>query len=373
MRICILSMQNVQNFGSLLQSYSLKKILEEKGHEVSFLPIEPKEEDNILLSRHQESYTFKHKGISKFIANIKKINKYSFNRFIMRKKAEKQDRIFNQFRTEVLKIKGGEASQQYDYCVIGSDEVFNCNARSPWGFTSQLFGNVKQATNVITYAASCGHTEISKVNEAVKNRIRESFSRIGSFSSRDENTRRFIEELTDKEIQSHFDPVVVGDFEKEIEEAVLPKNIPDRYCIVYSYYNRIHTDNEIKSIKLFCKAHNLEIIALGAPQMWIKKYIVCDPFQLLKLFQNASFVITDTFHGTIFSAKYARQFAVIVRPSNRNKLEDLICKLQLENHLINDMSRLNDVYEVYNDLVAVADLTESEKIRTNDYLLKSLL
>ena len=49
MKVCILSMQKVQNFGSLLQSYSLKKIIESLGHEVSFIDIEPIPEDDKLL------------------------------------------------------------------------------------------------------------------------------------------------------------------------------------------------------------------------------------------------------------------------------------------------------------------------------------
>ena len=39
MDICILSMQKVNNMGSLLQSYALKKMLEEMGHNVFFLDI----------------------------------------------------------------------------------------------------------------------------------------------------------------------------------------------------------------------------------------------------------------------------------------------------------------------------------------------
>lgn len=50
MKVCILSMQKVPNMGSLLQSYSLKKILESMGHEVHFIDIEKRNSDDELLN-----------------------------------------------------------------------------------------------------------------------------------------------------------------------------------------------------------------------------------------------------------------------------------------------------------------------------------
>ena len=49
MNICILSMQRVNNYGSLLQSYSLKKTIESLGHKVYFIDI--KKEENMQDKR----------------------------------------------------------------------------------------------------------------------------------------------------------------------------------------------------------------------------------------------------------------------------------------------------------------------------------
>ena len=83
-----------------------------------------------------------------------------------------------------------------------------------------------------------------------------------------------------------------------------------------------------------------EPIALGAPQMWLKNYVAVSPFEMLKIFQNADFIITDTFHGTIFSEKFNGHFAVLYRESNKNKLGDLVKKIGAENHVITE-----DVYK----------------------------
>ena len=77
----------------------------------------------------------------------------------------------------------------------------------------------------------------------------------------------------------------------------------------------------------------------------LKNYSVGSVFQLLKVFQNAAFVITDTFHGTILSEKLNGRYAVLLRDSNRNKLADLLQKIQAEQHLISDFTKINTVYE----------------------------
>ena len=152
MKICILSMQMVNNYGSLLQAYSLKKILEELGHTVSFLNIENNDDENRLLA------TASHNNYSSEIERTLKINKYIVNKLILRFKELFSYKKYDLFRSQYLGIAGFENNYQYDACVIGSDEVFNCLQHAPWGFTSQLFGNVPQASRVMTYAACCGAT-----------------------------------------------------------------------------------------------------------------------------------------------------------------------------------------------------------------------
>ena len=62
MKIGILSMQRIENFGSLLQAYALKKTLETFGNEVSFIDIQYIEEDNKLLNGVQQDFSFERGG-----------------------------------------------------------------------------------------------------------------------------------------------------------------------------------------------------------------------------------------------------------------------------------------------------------------------
>lgn len=364
MKVCILSMQQIDNMGSLLQSYALKTTIEKLGNEVEFIAIKKRDEDYKLLGNYKQEY---HEEREKdgLLGKISKIDRYTINRLKIKRKSVEQGLAFDEFRKEHLNID--KKSHHYDLCVIGSDEVFNCLNSGAWGFTSQLFGNVPEANKVITYAASCGSTKYEELPEKVAKKIRKTFENVLAFSVRDENTHKFVGKLTDKSVNDNLDPVLIYNFDYEVEQATLPK-MPKHYCVVYSYYNRIHTAEEIDAIKKFCKRHELTPIAIGAPQFWIKDYIVCSPFQCLKIFKESDFVITDTFHGTIFASKYADKFAVLARDSNKNKLLDLVGKIEMKDHLMSNLSELEEKYALLKNKENFNSIVEEETQRTIQYL-----
>lgn len=361
MNIEILSMQEINNMGSLLQAYGLKKTLENiLKSEVCFLGLNRRDCDDALMDGEQLSFNNEYNS-NAFFDKIK----YFRNILNNRKSVQRQSEIFDDFRDEYLPV--ASCSQEYDLCIVGSDEVFNCMNAGYWGFTTQLFGNVPNANKIITYAASCGATSYNNLPEKVKLAIRESFDNISSFSVRDCNTFDFVSNMSDKTIEINLDPVLITNFDEEISRAnqlITSK----KYCIVYSYRNRISDQKEISSIKKFCKANNLDIIAVGAPQYWIKDYIVCSPFECLKLFKEASFVITDTFHGTIFSAKYTNKFCTLIRESNNNKLTDLVNRLNINKHVLNELCDLQKIYSIEKDKLAISTIILNEKNRTLNYL-----
>ncbi|MBU5428785.1 polysaccharide pyruvyl transferase family protein [Kineothrix sp. MSJ-39] len=367
MKVCILSMQRVSNFGSVLQSYSLKKLIEENGDSVSFIDIEPNREDDLLMNNNKSDYRSETDVANNFVEKLKHVDKYFFNRIWNKIRAAKQEKEFQRFMNDELKLNKELIKEDYDWAVIGSDEVFNCMTSSPWGFTSQLFGNIKQAENIMTYAASCGTTTYEELPHPVKNKIKTSFEHIQHFSVRDKNTYSFVKKLTSKNIQYNLDPVLVGDFTKEMLACNFEPPNRRKYCIVYSYFNRIKDKNEINAIKKFCKEKRLEMVAIGAPQMWISKFWVLTPFEVLEAFRMAEFVITDTFHGTIFAAKYSARYAVMVRESNKNKLLDLIDRLDIRDHLISADNDLDQIYEL-KKTQKLEEILKEERKKTKTYL-----
>lgn len=370
MKLCILSMQRVPNTGSVLQSYSLKKILTENGHSVKFIDIESREDDNILMANNRKDFSVECDNRTGILSKLKKVDKYFFNRIRIRRLNSKQDDIFKEFLINELGIAGNQ--DIFDCCIIGSDEVFNCSANTAWGFTTQLFGDVKQAKKVITYAASCGATAISDIPQSVKKKIKQAFEKISAFSVRDKNTFDFVRGLSNTPVRFNLDPVIVGDFEQEISQTSIETKLPKRYCIVYSYYNRINNTDEISTIIDFCRTNKMEIISLGAPQGWISKHIVLNPFEILAAFKNAEFVITDTFHGTIFAAKYSKHFMTMIRDSNRNKMKSLIEQLEIGEHYAASIADINRIYKIEKDQEKIDQIAYNARKETIEYLNAAL-
>ena len=368
MRICILSMQKVNNYGSVLQAYSLKKMLENMGNEVSFIDIEPKREENALIMETDIiSYSTE-------IERTLKLNKYIINKLILKLREQFLYKKFDFFRSEYLGIDGKENSRNYDLCIIGSDEVFNCLQKAPWGFTSQLLGNITQAPKVITYAACCGATSYGKLPESAKPIIISALRKNEAISVRDENTKEFVEKCINITPKVNLDPVAVGDFTQEIQKnSAIVTRMPKHYCIVCLYQNRIKDENEIRYLKKFCKEKGLAVFAIGETQKWIPNHLFVNPFEVLALFEHADFVITDTFHGTLFGAKFAHKMAVLIRESNKNKLCDLVSRLSLKDHVANKLSDIEDIYKVDVDRNFIDDVLTQERMKTLEYLKENAL
>ena len=326
MKVGILSMQRVKNYGSFLQAYALKETLNDLGHESFFIDIKPGRQ---LTGGSDVS---NEKKESKINYIVKRLDRNLFKRakqYYLRKKR------ISRFNDEFFPILGVSKEpvyySDYDVIVIGSDEVFNCATKSPWGFAKTLFGEGLNSNKIITYAASCGHTTLEDVEKyGIKDEIASAMENLEAISVRDNNTKKFVSELTKKETFDHIDPTLIYNFDK-----LLVKGLPENnYILIYGYDGRINDKKIIKKVMEFAKKEKKEVICAGVFQSWCDRHISCTPFELLSYFKNADYIITDTFHGTVFSVKYNKQFVTLVRESNKQKVTDLLEKFELTDRII---------------------------------------
>lgn len=360
MKIGILSMQKIPNYGSFLQALSLKKQLERlSGGDVYFIDIE---EGKHLVPAIPSSMS--HGGF------LGKFDKYFCKRIENYLLSKKMRAIHAQDQITYLETekKLGEG-EEFDLVVIGSDEVFNAGIPSAWGFSTQLFGNIKNAKWVVTYAASCGQTTKAVTDKyGMTDEIKAAMSNLQSISVRDKGTYDLVYDIVGVEPELHIDPVFLTDFDEYIPEV--PKRKP--YLLVYAYGNRINDESEIKSIKEYAKEKGLEILCVGTQQRWCKHNIAATGFELLAYVKGAVCIVTDTFHGTVFSIKYNKQFAVFIRESNRNKLGELLKHFGLSYRLVEKPDRLKVVIEQTIDYAKVNGVISKEQERSYQYLLDAI-
>ena len=254
---------------------------------------------------------------------------------------------------------------EVDTLVIGSDEVFNCLQPYPVGYSKQLFGDGYAHSKIVSYAASFGSTRYEDlVDTGIAHEIKTMLSRFAAISVRDENSAHIVRQLLGYSPEIHMDPVLMYDFTQEIAEYTTYER---DYIILYAYTGRLSREEE-NYIKKFAKRHNKRIICVGHYSNIADKNIICNPLYVFSYFKNADYVITDTFHGTVFSIKMNTKFCTLVRDSNRNKLEALLNKLD---KLDRKVEKLEDIERLYNtevDFYKTNQIIEQERKNNMLYL-----
>lgn len=364
----ILSMQRIINYGSFLQAYGLKAMLEELGHTVQFVDYhvgKPLVCDD--KNRQKTGLAGKiAKGFDALGYDAPIGQKLQFIKY-KKKFAEKYHGILGL-------TKGPNYTPELDVLVIGSDEVFNCVQKNVnVGYSPELFGKDSKARKTITYAASFGNTTLEKLQQYGKSEeIGRLLKKLDSISVRDENTAEMVKALSGRKVEFNLDPVLAYDFIGKCKLIPKIKSI-EKYLILYAYSGRILKE-ESEWISAYAKQKGLKVYAIGGVQKCADHYIDCSPFEVLSYFLNAEEVITDTFHGTIFSVITKRQFVSIVRKSegtfygNEEKLTDLLKRLGLENRAVYNIEDCFAVQKMGINYEKVQTILGEERAKTQVYL-----
>ena len=359
-------MQRIANYGSFLQAYGLKHILEELGCDVQFVDYHP---GKTLIPADGGT------GVKRKLHKVLEVFRY--------RAPIKQKYLF-------IKYKKNYAAKYYPYLgineelnfnptldllVIGSDEVFNCvQNNTNVGFSPELFGEGNNAKKVITYAASFGNTTVDKLEQyKVSDRVSAWLKNIDAISVRDANSGEAVAALTGAEPQYHLDPVLVYDFVGKCKD--IPDTVPEsRYMILYGYSGRFSKE-ECKAIKAYARKKGLKIFCIGGVQDCCDKFIDCNPFEVIAYFKNAECVVTDTFHGTIMSIITHKQFASVIRDSgygNSQKLTDLLSRLGLQERRLESMEKLEALLKETIDYKNTDAIITSEREKAYAFLKKEI-
>ncbi len=352
-KIGIISMQRVNNYGSFMQAYCLKQIIKNAlSEEVEF--IDYRKEKPVVESNNIDKI--------KYDSIFEKIHvKYIGLKFTILNKYKWLPKYLN-----VKKINHNKTKN----IIIGSDEVFNCTQSSDKvGFSRELFGKGFDNSNVISYAASFGFTTEERLKKyKIVNEVRDLLNNFSAISVRDENSKKIVYNLTKKHPEKNLDPVLIEDIKQMAKGKVRYK----KYLILYSYSARISKE-EANDIKKYAKDHRYKIVSIGAYQHCADVNLVIDPFSVLNYFKNAECIITDTFHGTIFAAKFNKKFITLVRETNTNKLKDLLKEIKLESREVKDFKNIDEAMNQPIDYKSFEDVIKKEKDKTYKYLQENII
>lgn len=319
-KIGILTFHRAINYGSHLQTYALQKTISELGaacEVVDYIcPCITRDYQPFVIRREQPLISFA-KSCVMFRRRAKKAKSFeSFQNRIV-KSAES-------YTPETL----AKANDCYDLFVTGSDQVFSPGCA---GFDPAYFLTFAEDAKKYSYAASFATREIPEDKRAEFVRRLSGFQRI---SVREEEGIRHVKDLCGKTAEVSVDPTMLLRAEEWEKLAVDPEEEP--YILVYSL---MREKGPLKFARKLAKEKNMKVICLhDAPHMpyrGVKFVRAASVEAFLGYFKNASYVVSNSFHASVFSVIFHRSmFIEFARPSGRNiRAESLLNALGIHREL----------------------------------------
>lgn len=326
----IVTLYGNHNFGNRLQNYALQKVVESYGFEVTTL-------DN----RNSIAYNIK--------IRIKHIIKKGLSRLRNKNRTENHpnnDRLNLLVREAVCKFNRDNISHvkrisnssafftdwsTYDLAIAGSDQIWHKWSNDP-NELSYYYLQFMPPEKRVAYAASFGFESFPE-NDIAQHRV--GLQGMREISCREESGCRLVEQLTGRRVPRVLDPTLLLSASEWREIAKQSNNIAEKqekYAFAFflgniseEYRKYIETTMKEKGIDQLIDFNDNQI---GA----------CGPFEFLNLIDNAQFVFTDSFHCTVFSTIFEKDFTAFrrVQPGFEKmfgRIEDLLSSTNKLDHI----------------------------------------
>ncbi|WP_028904493.1 polysaccharide pyruvyl transferase family protein [Prevotella sp. P6B4] len=341
MKIGILTVPFNNNYGGFLQAFALKRVLESMGHKV------------IIINRQRNGTITLRSILGDLLRGL----------HLLEDKQKKLSKYTDQFQKKYLfpYTKKYYSSQELKRCVkykfdaviVGSDQVWRYWYFKDW--IDDFFCNFLEGTNIshFSYAASMGSDEMDYPQDKIEicSRLLKDFKAI---SVREESSVKLLKEYFGVEnVQVVLDPTFLLDRQAYID-LFKDKYTKPENPYIFTYV--LDDDDEIKqSIEDFSHKMNMPVLNIKAETGDISEIAVIEPVEKwLSAICYADYVITDSFHGTVFSLIFNKQFVVYGNVQRgMSRMQDLLNRVGLQNRLITSNSGVSTLLEQEIDWVLV--------------------
>ena len=363
MKIEVITLHNVRNYGSALQTYATQKVLKEKGNDVEFIDYYRNDiiEKN-LLNRWINNSSFFSKNI------ITKIT----GRILLGKSIKKQSKVFNAFLGKYINVTPQKYYSNDEiksnlpkadaYCT-GSDQVWN----GEWNQGLELpyfLDFLPEDANRFAYAASFGRKDIS---EEELNQMKPLLKKYKAISVRESSGVALLERMEINDSKHVLDPTLLLN-KNEWNELSVPIKYK-KYILVYQLNTKNKEfDNYVKNAAKYYKLPVIRVSNVIYQKFKYGKLVLCPTVQeFLSYFLNAEYVITDSFHGTAFSINLNKKFVSIFPNKFSERLSSILKLTSLEDRQITDFNN----YEILSktiDYDRVNKVLEDERNKSKSYI-----
>lgn len=325
-KIGILTFNNSYNYGALLQAYATIKFLKLKNFDVKFINYVNKYEHkwNKLFS-YRKKLSIK----DNLVILIKNI---FFGNYYYNKKSFKN--FINSLpKSEKLNKKRLINYNKFDILIAGSDQIWNPNIYGGDMDTTFLL-DFSTTSKKISFASSFGSYKLNSSEKKVFKRCLKDFSFVGV---REDFGVSQIKKLGIENVKKVCDPTMLlsSDEWRTLIKSEVIESIDEPYLVVYLMSKYEDYANQIKKIADY---YSLKIVFVTFSNLK-RKYVDFyakgyTPFQFLKLIQNSNLVLTNSFHGTVFSILLNKEFINLENTNNPERVKTLLNHFDLSNRII---------------------------------------
>lgn len=356
MKVALAINYDYHDYGGMLQAFATQRFLEKQGIESDAINFDNVKGD---ISRRKWKY---------FLSNIMDISIVKEKSRLIEKKIRQKtnarlkaqmaerDNAFDKFCTSHFKVSRhfdswddmAKASQkEYDAVIVGSDQLWlPSNVMADYYTLNWVPEKVKK----IAYATSFG---IGNIPQKYKEMYRQYLTRIDYLSARETSGQEIISELTDKSVPLVNDPALLLDANGWDEVIKDKPIINDKY--IFCYFMGDNPEQR-EFVKRLAKEKGLKIVAL----LHLDQFIETDeyyadytpwnisPADFVNLVKYAEYVCTDSFHGTVFSIIYSRNFFTFKRfnkkasLSTNTRITSLLTRIGLMDRLVVNLDKRPD-------------------------------
>lgn len=327
-RIGVLTFVRSYNFGTLMQAYATIKILQEAFGDTCKVELvnikfwkSPNQQAGVLIKlngKRFRDYIF-------FLRN--KIEHSRMKLFYRRQFNSSPEFTCSDFESSLAYLE----KQNYDIIISGSDEIWANKNNIPIPNIFFIPPKIKSVKMSIATSSNRGDLDLLSIEQ--RNYIMDSIKEYKYLSVRDKNTQVFVQSLTGKNSHLMFDPTLAYDFPViKYNSILLPLlNIRKKKSIALMLSNRAIAEDIIDNF-----SNEFFIVSLVNNHRKTYNIKLHNPMQFAQIFSKFSLVITDYFHGTVFSIKTDTPFISIdsepIYMKYESKIHDMLLRLGLEKH-----------------------------------------
>lgn len=332
-KVGILTEHRARNFGSCLQAYALQTAINQLGHKAEIVDYRPIAIENsfgvFIVDLYKQA-----KG------NIKSLIKFFINLVVFAPFRYRREKNFEEFRNKYFSLSSysfdkynnkADSMIKNDVYVCGSDQIWN--PKITYGLDPMYFAYPMDETAIkMSYAASIGLSDISDYAEDFKKYVES----LDVISVREVSAQNMLSEITDRKVSVVLDPTLLlkkEDWMSLFADREKPKS---PYILVYS----LKVDEEmVKYARKLSEEKGLPVIFFDLRKRYgnnsISKF-TADPIDFIYYLYHADYVVTNSFHGTVFSVIFEKKFVCVPMQGTSSRMIDLLNTIDLNSRLIND-------------------------------------